>query len=296
MQGQINPKIVGATVIGFALIGGAYTISHFGEPRYEFQTASVQSTISTQRVAIEVYDKDSNGIEDWRDDFITNETVILKQDAEDYTPPDTLTGKMSIDFLQNVIRSRGYGPFGSSDDEIIDRTIDQMSRETEIEIYDTPDITIMEKWNDQDIVNYANTLANVLYTNSIPDLDFELDIIHDIVTYNKMDRMDDLITLLGVYQGYLDDTLKIPVPAIFAKQHLDLINTYNAIRKDIESMTMYREDPAAALLRLKRYEDDAAGLAYALQNTYLVLEPYAALFDPEDPAVLFVVFSPGYQY
>jgi len=295
MKGQINPKILGSTVIGFALIAGAYTVSHFGEPRQTYQPANAQSAISTQRVAIATADSDNNGIEDWRDEFITTKPVVLNQASSTYTPPDTLTGKMSIGFMENIIRAHGYGPFGSSDDEIIQNTIDTLSRETENSLYDTPDVTIMKEWDNDDIVNYANTVAATVYRNSIPDLEGELYILHDIVTNKNESRMVELQSLVEVYRGYRDDTLKIPVPAFLVKEHLDLINTYNAILMDIEAMTLTFEDPAFALLRLKRYEDDATGLAYALQNMFLALEPHASLFTIDDPAVLFVIFSPNYQ-
>lgn len=295
MQGQINPKIVGATVIGFALIAGAYTISHFGEPRYDSQPANVQSAISTQRVAIEIVDNDQNGIEDWRDAFVTTKSVILDQASSTYNPPDTLTGKMGIDFMQNIIRARGYGPFGSSDEEIIERTVDVLGNETTTSFYDTPDITIMEEWNDQDVVNYANTVAATITRYNNPDLKGELEILHDIVTNENYDRISELESLADIYLNYREDTLKIPVPALLIKEHLDLINTYNAIYVDIDAMTKTSDDPVVALLRLKRYEDDATGLAYALQNIYFALEDYADLFTEKDPAVLFIIFSPNYQ-
>ncbi len=79
------------------------------------------------------------------------------------------------------------------------------------------------------------------------------------------------------------------------KEHLDLINTFHAIHKDIEAMSAAIDDPAFALLRLKRYEDDASGLGYAMQNMFFALDDYAHLFKVTDPATLFVIFSPDFQ-
>lgn len=88
-----------------------------------------------------------------------------------------------------------------------------------------------------------------------------------------------------------DESLLVPVPKLFLKQHLDLINTYEAIYKDIYAMTLSLEDPAVALLRIKRYEDDALGFSLALQNMYDALEPHAGLFTANDPALLFANFN-----
>ena len=75
----------------------------------------------------------------------------------------------------------------------------------------------------------------------------------------------------------------------------DLINTFNAIEQDIEGMTLAFSDPAVTLLHLKRYQDDATGLAYAMQNMFFALKPYGDKFKPDDPASIFIVFSPDYQ-
>ncbi|MBP6881072.1 MAG: hypothetical protein KBC35_00385 [Candidatus Pacebacteria bacterium] len=294
MQGQINPKIVGATIIGFALVAGAFTISSMREDKTLPQPAAVAAS-APQRVAIAVTDSDNNGIEDWRDDFVTTEPLILSEaSSSEYILPDTLTGKMSISFLEDIIRSRNYGPFGSTQEEIIQNTVDNLARETEITLYDTPDVTIMTEWDDQDIVNYANTVAAIIYNNNAPELAGELEILHSILSTGDHSRINELEALATVYQNYRDDTLKVPVPEFLVKQHLDLINTYHAIHEDIKAMALVTKDPAASLLRLKRYQDDATGLGYALQNMYLGLEPYAHLItSAEDPATLFVLFSPN---
>lgn len=290
MQGQISPKIVGSTLIGFALIAGAYLTSDFNEHDLSVQTPTLQ-TSTPQRIAIAVTDTDNNGIEDWRDQFVTTEPIVLSESTTTYSLPDTLTGKMSVSFMESIIRSKTQGPFGSSEEEVIQNTINNLSTETEITLYDTPDITIMNEWDDEDIRNYANTAAAVIYNNSV-EIEGELEILNDILQNNNSERIADLETVANVYKNYRDDTIKIPVPAFLAKEHLDLINTYHAIHEDIKAMSLVLDDPAVTLLRLKRYQDDATGLGLALQHMYLALEPYAHLVTVDDPATLFVLFSP----
>ena len=58
-------------------------------------------------------------------------------------------------------------------------------------------------------------------------------------------------------------------------------------------MTAAVDDPAFALLRLKRYEDDATGLSLALENMLIGLVDYSHLFSANDPAMLFIIFSPN---
>ncbi len=295
MQGQPNPKIVGSFIIGFALVAGAYVVANFGKTQ-EFQVAAVtNSNEPAPRVAITVTDNDNNGIEDWRDDFVTTEPVILNSSTTVYTPPDTLTGQLGINFMESIIRARGYGPFGRTDEEVISDTVRILEKETAHELYDTPDIIISQDTSDAAIRSYANAMAEAISRNSIPNLESELVILQDILSRNSIDRMAELESLTEVYSRTRDDSLNVPVPAFLVKEHLDLINTYHAIHKDIEAMTKSIDDPAYTLLRLKRYEDDAAGLGYALRNMYNALEPHAGLFTVNDPAALFVIFSPNFQ-
>ena len=202
---------------------------------------------------------------------------------------------MGINFFESIIRARGYGPFGRTDEEVIDDTVDILTTETAHALYDTPDITILQEWTDQDILNYANAVAETINNNNVADMESELIILQDLLTSENPNRLTELKTLSEVYRRNRDDTLNIPVPGFLVKEHLDLINTYHAIHKDIEGMTLALDDPAFALLRIKRYQDDATGLGYALQNMYFALEPYASLVSADDPAVLFVIFSPDFQ-
>ncbi len=284
-------------MIGFALVGAAYTLSNFGQSSFKAptETAAVVNA-APARTAIEVVDENNNGIEDWRDDFVTTDPLVLEDTSTTYTPPDTLTGQLGINFFQDILSSRTHGAFARSDEEIIGNTIEVLRKETGVEIYDTPDIKIIDEWTEDTIRTYANALALAITTNDAVDVkENELYILQDILNRRDQSRIAELDALALTYQKTRDDTLKIPVPAFMAKQHLDLINTYHAIQADITAMTYSYSDPAYTLLRLKRYEEDATGLYLALQNIYKGLEPYASLFTVDDPAVLFVVFSPNNQ-
>ena len=129
--------------------------------------------------------------------------------------------------------------------------------------------------------------------NDLPNLEGELFILQDILASNDTSRITELNSLAEAYKRNRDAVLATPVPAFLVKEHLDLINTFHAIYKDIEAMAAAVEDPAFALLRLKRYEDDATGLGLALENMLMGLVDYSELFSANDPALLFIIFSPN---
>lgn len=289
-----HPRIIGASVLGFALVAGAYVLANFGEPRTAPPVPATSQSASV-RVPLVVTDNDNNGIEDWRDNFITTEPIIIEQTESDYTPPDTLTGQLGVNFFQNVVYARGYEGLGQSDEEIIENTVDVLTQETAVNLYDTTDITILTEWSEQDIINYANGAALAILNNNLDELELEneLFILEDIIKNGEKERVTELETLATVYKNTRDDTLSLNVPGFLAKEHLDLINSYNAVYSDVDAMTESIDDPAFAFLRLKRYEDDTLGISYSLQNMYKAVAPYAGLFASDDPALLFVLYSPS---
>lgn len=291
---NINPKIAGSLLVGFAMIAGAYIFTNFKQIEPVKQQTLVESNEPLLRTAIDVSDDDQNGIEDWKDEFISSTAVVVEDSTEEYTPPDTLTGQVGITLTEDLIQSKTDSIFGLTNEEIIAKNTDALLKTVELKPYGSSDIDIIEGWDDNDIVNYANTAATVISTYNNPDAEYELDILSAVLEDGETERLSEIADLAEAYTNYYTDTLKIPVPSILAKEHLDIINTYKAVAEDLEAMLLTFEDPMVTFLHLKRYKDDALALAYAFENMYTALEPHADLFTVEDPALIFVAFSPDY--
>lgn len=293
MDKESKQKILGAFVVGFALVAGAYTLATIDGPKYT-QPAAVSQPKAPPRSAITVVDSDNNGIEDWRESFVTTEPVIISEtvSAASYQEPDTVTGQTGVQFLQSVLESRIYTQNPDADKQIIDSTITQLENKTSGILYDTNDINIIADWTDADIRNYANVMGSSLTDNSVVDVENELLVLQDILVRGKKERIAELTKISNYYKTITAEALNTPVPAIFAKEHLDLINTYYALSLDVDAMGQSLEDPIIALMRMRKYEDDALGLSLALQNMYASLLPYSDLFSDTDPAVVFALFAP----
>jgi hypothetical protein len=150
----------------------------------------------------------------------------------------------------------------------------------------------MSTWTDEDIKNYANAMANAVLTNNVAGVDSEINIMDDALNNGKTERLKELEVIAEIYTNTLEDSLAIPVPAPFLKQHLDLINSYRAVQEDIAAMSLAVTDPMVTFMRFKRYQDDALGLRLSLENMYRGLSPYTRLFTSTDSAVFFTSFNP----
>ena len=290
MFGQINQKILGSFLVGIALVLGAVIYSNFGIGQLS-QPASVSGATAPARTAIAVTDKDENGVEDWRDTFFTTEAIIEDSASSTYDVPTTVTGLLGIQFLESMIRSKYYGSLGQTKEEVVDTTVDSLTAATQQELFDTRDVIIMNTWTDADIKNYANAMADAILTNNVEGVDQEINIMNDAINKGKTERLKELEVIADIYANTVEDSLKIPVPSLFLKQHLDLLNSYQAVREDISAMSLTASDPMVTFMRFKRYQDDVLALRLSFENMYLTLLQYDNLFNNNDSAMLFSTFN-----
>lgn len=294
-----NPRVFGSFLIGIALVSGAYVISNFGR-QMTMPTAPTVAVINTTpvRAFIPVVDADGNGIEDWREEFVLQESIILPVSLEEivYEPPTTLTGKISEQFFESVLRSRISGGIGPSEAELVARTTDTVARLAVTDgLYNTNNILVVPTSN-ASIRTYANMMGLSITQNDITDgYENEIAIMQRAMQFEDQNEIQRLVPHASMYQALRDDALKTPVPDALVKQHLDLINTYHALYKSLSDMQLAFDDPMVSLMRIKRYQDDAAGLGNALTNLFNALVPHAALFTAEDPAIVLVAFAPNLQ-
>jgi hypothetical protein len=157
-------------------------------------------------------------------------------------------------------------------------------------IYKADQIQVTSR-DDNSIRTYANTLGQILINNNVTS-EGELEIIDRALRTENAAELDKLKPLILMYKNLRDQTLATPVPAGFEKQHLDLVNVYQAVYSTLDGMKQAFSDPVIALLRVQRYQDDAKGLGIALQNMYLGLRPHTTLFTERDPGFVFIAFSP----
>lgn len=297
MNNYNNPKIVGATIVGFAMVAGTYVISNFGTPPESSSNVAVAFTSAPARVFVPVSDSNDDGVEDWREQFITAPAVVpAEADAVSDFIPTTLTEQVGVNLVEGLLKSIVAGPVVKNREEVVADNVERLSRAaTNDKIFDVRDIIISPDSADQAVRQYGNTLASILIDNSIAMDSTELYLLDQYLTNGDVASLQKLKTLTEVYRKFRDNTLNTPVPRLFVKEHLDLINVYNAVLVSLEAMTKVEADPIIPFMRLQRYEDDMLGLALSLDNMYNVLVPFARVFEQNDAATLFVTLSSDYQ-
>src|SRR3989338_8492770 len=288
MDDQSKNRVIGAFVVGFAIVAGAYTLSSFTKPTLSVPTESVATVAAAPtRVAIAVQDSNDDGIEDWRETFITPSNTSTT------TPfvPETVTEQFGVNFFQDIVRMKGYDGIGRTEEQVLNDTIKNLTSLAKDTIIDVRSIVIGEDSSAQAVRTYANSHADIILTYGKTGTRPELEVLDELLKTASPEAAKELGVIANAYKNMSEQVQKLVVPPQLAKMHLDLINVYQALYIDISAMQGAITDPMVSLIRLQRYEDDADGLVYAMENMYQAVLPYASAFERNDSALLFVDYS-----
>lgn len=295
MEDQYKFKVIGAFVVGFAIVAGAYTLSNFGNTGFKKPIPQAQTAIAVapERVVIPVIDTNTDGVEDWREVFVNEGKPVILQGngTTTYEVPDTLTGKAGITVFQDIVRLKGLEGFGPTEVDIVTEAANSVSSYAEDDILDITDIKLGDDTSGEAVRAYANAAAQIILSHGLEKTVPELESLRSATYTKNPDAVKELKRVATVYKTLLDKSKELVVPPQLIKEHLDVLNVYQALYNDIAAMEASIEDPLAAFVRLKRYEDDAEGLVYSVQNIYRAIEPYAAYFERTDPAIFLVTFN-----
>ena len=295
-QVRINKKVLGATLVGGALVCGAFALNNLKSNQVALTAtvAPVQQIDTTlgDRTFIAVNDTNNDGVEDWREEFVVQAPIQLTATGTPtaFTMPTTVTDQVGIQVFESLLKNKANVQFQQTNTQIVDRTTDKISSLAKDTLYTKESITTVPT-EPVAIRRYANMMGQSIITNNVTGSEGELEIVYAALQTNRPEDLKKLEALALMYQKLRDDALAAPVPERFAEDHLNLINAYHAMYRNISDFGLIFDDPLVALLRIKRYQDDATALALILNAMYRNAAPFQSLFTEDDPAVVFTAFS-----
>ncbi|MFT5036607.1 MAG: hypothetical protein ACI9VM_000169 [Candidatus Azotimanducaceae bacterium] len=287
MNVNINPRIFGAFLVGAGLITASYFLAPAsGTTQDQDSTLAVVAAPAPSRTYIEVADADNDGVPNWKESFRQVEPVLVTtkdETTESYAPPTTLTDQLAIELLADTVQAQTRGPFGKTQEDILKSASSRIAEVATDPLYTNSNITISSDNSREVLQAYGNRVAEILLIHDLPpDTRGEIEILEDAVYSEDPSILEELSPIIESYTGLRDDMLSANVPSAMTKQHLDLLNSYNALLIDIESMTQAEADPLYTMIRTKRYYDDAVGLTGAITNLYTKLHNLGVVWSGTD--------------
>lgn len=253
-------------------------------------TAAVAVAPAPERSPIVVRDSNNDGVPDWQESLQTSEPVTIEATTETtYEPPDTLTEEFALEFFEKMVRAENYGDFGDSPEELVANAGNTLADKAYDTFLGDKDIVIDRDNSKEAMARYGESVAAVIISAPDGSSENEASILERALRNQDPGELEKLETKLVAYQYMLEESKKIAVPSLVKKQHLDLLNTYQALIADLEAMRYAFDDPMMALLRMKRYQDDADGLYASIANVYTVLVNRGAVWSEE--SIVYSVIS-----
>ena len=275
-----------AIVLGIVLVAGAYVE---GSSKTSKQTGTLVAQ-QVERAYVQPEDANGNGVPDWQDSLLEKAVIEMPSASSTYQKPTTVTGTFGIKFFQDYIRSKMYGAFGASKEELVAKLTQSLKEQAVDELLTEKDITRFETTDTQILHSYANQVALVLTANPAQG-DSELYILQDYMRYNDPQKLQGLEPIALAYTTTVKNLLETKVPIQYTKQHLDLLNAVNAVREDVRGFQKIQTDALYSLLRLKRYHDDVLGMSNAIKNLFNALYLEGGIrFRADEPVSKLMVF------
>lgn len=274
---RFNPRIVAAFLLGLTLVGGSFVMSRDRDRKEPASIVKAGETAETDRGRgfIPVGDTDNDGLPDWQNTFDIATVYV------DNTPEETLsaTGALAVELATKL----GTGQAGTA---VAMPSIGALVvREMVDKDYTSADILISNDDSYAAKKAYGNRVAQIAIENAPPkDTEGELVILNRALLRDDPTVLTGLDPTIRAYEKMLEEMLKTPVPPSLEREHLSLINVYQALLNDIKSFRLTFEDALPAMARFRRYQADAEALYTAIVLLYQKLDAEGIQWTEQDPA------------
>jgi hypothetical protein len=257
-------RIAGAFLVGAILVSMAFVIRGNNASRALVQEGTVSIA---PRTYIPIQDDNNDGIPNWQDELTGPEFIEIPTASSTYVEPTTVTGKFAVSFFEKFLRTKVYGVFGGTKEELVANASQELAEKSKDILFTSDDLTVFSSNNTQALLTYSNHVANIILAHPTKS-ESEALILQDALKYDKPEKLEELKPIAQAYTDMVKAMLETPVPSSYVDEHLNLTNAMNAVREDIIGMQKVNEDALYTLVRMKRYEDDVLGLSNTLTTLF----------------------------
>lgn len=281
-------KISGALLIGAALIAGALLVRSYTNDGTVTTQDTVVVAAAPQRTAIRVTDTNNDGVPDWQESLLVTGALDMASTTGDFKEPETLTEKFALSFFQDMVRAENYGAFGDTPEELVLEASNTLAAQAVDVLFTTQDIIVSSDNSPEALSAYGEAVARITTLYPDPSEENAAVILARALRNQSPAELTALDTKIAAFTNILRDTKELTVPTSLQREHLNVLNSYQAVLTDIQAMRNAFTDPMLSLLRMKRYEDDNIGMAISLQNLYQKLVSNGATWDEKSVVTPFL--------
>lgn len=158
--------------------------------------------------------------------------------------------------------------------------------------YTESDVKLANDSSENSIREYGNGLALILkkYFDPIPE--DEVTVLKRAVALQSEKELKKLKPLADAYRDSAKEALSLKAPPNYADFHLAIVNEFDNIAKELDTLGKTFEDPAGAMLAMKQYQEKALVTYFILVNINAYFSTHNVVFNPGEPGEYFKIFLP----
>jgi len=206
-----------------------------------------------------------------------NELAVIPQNTntaqaeEASAKEETITDTVSKTFMANYLALKQSGTLDqTSAQKLIDQTVNYVG-ESGGQTVKSAQLNVIADSGKVSMKYYGESLGNILKSNKPQTVKKEYEIVAQTLQSKDQSKINELDSIITVYNKIAGELTKMPVPKTFVKAHLDVTNKMAAMALALEETKTVLSDPIKGLLAIQSYQQNAAVFAKAIQaiNTFL---------------------------
>lgn len=276
-----NIKVTAAIIFGLLLVGVSFIFSRESAPTDASQSVNVLVNTEAGRTFIPIGDSDGDGVPDWQ------ETLPTKKGDDSATR--SRTEILAAELAQLMLNTDIPGAGSHSTSSLVSNTVNSLVGEAVDRQYTSADVKVSPDNSLLALRTYGNEIAKIAIENSVLEgSEDELTILDRSFTTGDENELRKLDGIINSYSKMVDEMQKTSVPSSMVSEHLALTNVYQALEEDIRAFRRVYDDALPAMLRFRRYPQDANALYTAISNIYLKLHESGIQWNESDTASRFI--------
>lgn len=220
-------------------------------------------------------DDDGDGIKNWEEtlaglenDDSTSGSIVTSGYA---TQEENLseTEKFSREFFGKYLEAKRAGTLDQ--EALVEDLVNSQTSTTRSKKYSFSDLKLVPEGktveeNEKNMKKYGNTFGLVLLNNKITALNNEYEILNRAVSEKSEAELQKLAPAIARYENIVQGLKLVGVPVSAALAHLDVLNSFDAIKNDVSGFKKIFSDPIVGLANIKMYGENTAALNSAISE------------------------------
>ncbi len=194
----------------------------------------------------------------------------LPGEAEPFKSEST-TDLVSVSLMSNYLNLKQSGAIDSfSKEELVNQTLEFIENSGTETLKEASLIVVADNGKTS-MAEYGERLGLIFKTNKPKLIRNELDILSEAIKSEDPAKMEELQSIISIYEKIGSELARMPVPKTFVKAHLDMTNGVNGMALSLRQLKSVIGDPINGLSVLKSYQTSGSAFMQALRATALFI-------------------------